>query len=402
MMGSSGGFLPFAQGIRVIRSSGTPSSVTGGTSEAILAYIDVPGGAMGPNSTVNIRGLYDASTAGSSCGANLRIAAGSGGTTGGTGLGSITVPAGRALTFDIDVFNKNDLAQQGCNNNLGNSFGLFNTALTAAGINTANPWTISINVVPGASGDTISLRSFRALLIPGVGWSPLVLGANLFAWWDAERTDLVTQVGGLVSAWTDSVGGFTLAQSSASLKPVYSSSSFNGRPGITTDGIDDYMELASVPGTFPTSATAGEIWAIVDALADNTDATSRAIFGYGGTSDSTGRRVYGTRDTTRKAVTTIGNGTTSNTAQNNGPLFTGRHVVRARIGATAYQVDVDAVTGGSTSQTPGTGTTRTRLGANQATTPGSYGNYVFSAILATAPLTAEQAAQMYAFFNKRI
>jgi hypothetical protein len=43
-------------------------------------------------------------------------------------------------------------------------------------------------------------------------WTPLKLGTSLLAWWDAERTDLITQASGLVSSWKDAVGGYDAVQ----------------------------------------------------------------------------------------------------------------------------------------------------------------------------------------------
>lgn len=239
------------------------------------------------------------------------------------------------------------------------------------------------------------------LLTRNKRWIPSSLGSGLFAFWDAERTDLVSTSSGLVTSWKDTVAAINLTQDTSSARPAFSNTSFNGRPGITSDGIDDYLELASVPASFPVGAAASEIWAVVDALADNTDANARAIFGYGNSS-SGGRLVQGSRDTTRKAFSTVGNGSTSNTSQNNSVLFIGRHVARLRVDPAAHQMDVDGTAGNSTAQAVNTGSARTRLASFIATSPASFGNFVFSAILVTAPLSAAQAAQMYAYFNRRL
>jgi hypothetical protein len=77
-------------------------------------------------------------------------------------------------------------------------------------------------------------------------------------------------------------------------------------------------------------------------------------------------------------------------------------VQRAIITATSVQQDVDGVAGSPTAVVPATGTTRLRLGANSANTAGSPANVIISAALITGPLTDAQAAQLYAYLNRRL
>src|SRR5690606_10199289 len=63
---------------------------------------------------------------------------------------------------------------------------------------------------------------------------------------------------------------------------------FNGRPGLTFDGADDFLEYAGV-GVFPASSTAGELWALVSQDALPADTTARYAVGYGGSTSPTGR-----------------------------------------------------------------------------------------------------------------
>ena len=123
------------------------------------------------------------------------------------------------------------------------------------------------------------------------GANPLsIMGAALVGWWTADRDDLITQSGGLVSSWKDVIGAYDLVQSSGTLKPVYSATSFGGRPGVSFDGVDDYLRRVGTPATFPTSNNYSEIWYIgsQDALA--ADTTSRYVAAYGGTGSNSDSR----------------------------------------------------------------------------------------------------------------
>ena len=56
------------------------------------------------------------------------------------------------------------------------------------------------------------MPAYRAWSPAPWGWSPFALGSDLFACWDAERSDLITHVGGAVSSWKDIVGGYDVVQ----------------------------------------------------------------------------------------------------------------------------------------------------------------------------------------------
>ena len=88
-------------------------------------------------------------------------------------------------------------------------------------------------------------------------WSPLQLGALCLAWWSAD--DLAP---GAVASWKDRVLKYDAAQAVSGSRPVASILSFGGLPGVTFDGTDDELTLASCP--FPTGASPSEIHALVD------------------------------------------------------------------------------------------------------------------------------------------
>lgn len=63
---------------------------------------------------------------------------------------------------------------------------------------------------------------------------------------DLNASEGVTEVGGGVSLWEDQAGTFDVAQTSAANRPVFSATAMNSAyPGLTFDGANDVLELAS-------------------------------------------------------------------------------------------------------------------------------------------------------------
>src|SRR5262245_31893093 len=88
------------------------------------------------------------------------------------------------------------------------------------------------------------MRSARRAA-PAGPFTPASLGASLLAWWSADRGDLITQSGGVVSSWKDSVAAYDCT-AAGSVQPAYSATGWKGAsPGITFDGVDDCLTLAS-------------------------------------------------------------------------------------------------------------------------------------------------------------
>ncbi|HTM77999.1 MAG TPA: hypothetical protein VL133_10260, partial [Devosia sp.] len=79
---------------------------------------------------------------------------------------------------------------------------------------------------------------------PQISWSPLALGASLLAWWDASQG--VSLSGSQVTAWADRKSGYSVAQGTGAARPLWSATSFGGKPGLTFDGIDDLLNMESL------------------------------------------------------------------------------------------------------------------------------------------------------------
>lgn len=96
-----------------------------------------------------------------------------------------------------------------------------------------------------------------------------------------------------VSSWRDIVAGYSAVQASGAAQPVFSSTSFNGSPGLTSDGIDDCLvctDAALLTG-LPAGDAGGELWSL--AQNDNlvAGATFFDLFGYANASQSDARTI---------------------------------------------------------------------------------------------------------------
>ena len=233
-------------------------------------------------------------------------------------------------------------------------------------------------------------------------WTPLSLGASLIAWWDAEATGTVTESGGAVSDWATVKGGSTVSQATAGFKPVYSATSFNSRPGITFDGIDDYLTVENID-SLPSGALGCEMWAACDQTVLAAVATQRGIAVYGGASTFLRRGIFRATDAvTNHFRTEGGDGAAATGASEEGTVdFSGRHVVRGTFTPTTVTAVIDGVSATPAALVPGTGTTRTRIGSNTGNTPGGFFGGVINTVLVTGPLSDAQAIQMRKYLNAR-
>lgn len=229
------------------------------------------------------------------------------------------------------------------------------------------------------------------------GFTPSTLGTLLLGWWDAERSDLITQSGNLVSSWKDSVAAYNLTGSTTA-RPTYGAASFNSRPGLTFDGVANMLSMASVP--FPTGASPCEIWVLVDQTALPADTGDRCIFAYGGGGSSSARRAFRVvRTGVNRAEGDIGNGTTAVGATNTSVDFSGRNVARYQVGATTSQTDVNGTVGSGATVTPATGTTTTAIGSTD--TGSTMFKGVIASVLVTSPLSSSQAALLTTYLKAR-
>lgn len=97
----------------------------------------------------------------------------------------------------------------------------------------STPPVVNGTATPGAIAVSVSLPAATATAgPPGVPYTN-----NLFAEWNASRTDTISHTGGLVDGWTDTVGGRVAAGVTTS-RPVTNATTQNGNNVLDFDGAD--------------------------------------------------------------------------------------------------------------------------------------------------------------------
>lgn len=234
------------------------------------------------------------------------------------------------------------------------------------------------------------------------GYSPQqALGAKLLAWWDADHSDLITQAGGLVSAWADRVQGLVHTASGAG-QPAYSATGFAGRPVITGDGANTFMTRAGVAG-LPTNSDQFEIWTLFDqTLVTDASGSRRYLFAWGGQGTQVHLMTGVNRNSPNRGRVTAGNGTTTATLVDGIVDLTGRHFQRSVFTATGIKVAVDGFTmSAETAVVRALDVLRSRIFANTTTTPAEFWQGGVAAILVCSPLTDGEAAALTAWLSSR-
>lgn len=242
--------------------------------------------------------------------------------------------------------------------------------------------------------------AMRTILL-GDRWTPLALGSSLFAWWDAERADLVTQSGSAVSSWRDIVGGNDAVQATGAAQPAYGAGSFGGRPGITFDGSDDRLRVAVVPAAIPTGTAAVWLWGLASQDVDGADGFIRDLVGYGDAAATANtRRVSRIRNSNlNRSQALAGDGAVGCVSQELTVDLSGRHVLLGKIGSTATVIVVDGMSGTPVAAVPATNASNFTIGG--APNGGQFWRGAINSILVTAPLSAADEARVLTFLSLR-
>lgn len=234
---------------------------------------------------------------------------------------------------------------------------------------------------------------------PSSVWSPEMLGAKLRGWWNADRSDLMTLAVSAVSSWRDVVAGYDAAQAVSANRPVYSATSYNGAPGVSFDGIQSFLAMASNP--FQTGSQAGDIWANVQQDALVADSGVRRIIAFGTNNNNDTRFMARTvGGGVNRASVNTGLGGSAIAKNDMASDLSGRHVVRGIWTATTIDVEVDGVTaGGATAAVSATGSTLLNIGRGTNGTGYWWGQ--IRDIIVTDALTTEEAFQLQSFLQNR-
>lgn len=226
-------------------------------------------------------------------------------------------------------------------------------------------------------------------------WSPLALGSSLLAWWDAEQG--VSLSGSAVTAWTDRKGGYTVSPGAASTRPAFGATSFNGAPGLTFDGSDDYVEMASQP--FVSGATPFEVWCVFQQDALAADATNRRLLFLGSATSTALQLLRIVSGGVNRLSAIVGNGTTTVSAINTTTNLSSRHLARVVVTATDVSLYVDDDAPVTAAVVPAIGTARTTIGAISSSS--SFFTGGSRDMMVSGLLTTDQATKTKAFFAPR-
>lgn len=237
---------------------------------------------------------------------------------------------------------------------------------------------------------------------PEPEWTPADLGAKLIAWWDAEDADTLTLSGGLAVEWIDKVNGITLVQSLAGQRPVYSDTSFGGRPALSFDGLDDFLAVTPAHPSIPIGGDPCEMWALVDQLAPEfTDSGQRMIMSYGsGTMDRRG--IFRANSLQVNSFTVVGTRNTNGVVASVAGGFSGKHVVRGRWTGSQMYAQRDETISAPTALAPLTTGARFRLGAGPNAAANAFHMGGFNSGLITTDLDEAESASLLAYLANRI
>lgn len=237
---------------------------------------------------------------------------------------------------------------------------------------------------------------------PPEPWNPSDLGPLLHAWWDAEVAESLVLDGGNVTSWEDQVAGALVSQDFLANKPVYNATSFGGRPGLTFDGLGDFLAVEPAPAGIPVDENPCEIWAIVDQTALNSSSGQRQIVTYGSATNDR-RMIYRDVASSENRFRVVGTRSTNGViASDNTIPFFGRHVVRGIFNGLQIIAEIDGVQSAPTALVPLTTNGRLRIGASPLLSPNAFFLGVLSCVIITGNLDASQAANMSAWMTPRV
>jgi hypothetical protein len=231
-------------------------------------------------------------------------------------------------------------------------------------------------------------------------WTPLALGSNLLAWWDASQG--VTLSGSEVTAWEDRKGGSSVSQATSASRPLFSATGFNGAPCLTFDGTDDNLSAESV-FSLPTGGTASRIWIVASQDALAADTTARTAFSYGGSSTDRRAILRQVISGVSRARAQAGNGTVITNADEVDVDLSSRHLIEATFTATTVACETDdSGPTTSASATVLTGTARTCIGSLPGATASNFWQgKIRDVIVTTDTLTTGEITKLQTFLLGR-
>ncbi|MBX7249348.1 MAG: hypothetical protein K1X35_09950 [Caulobacteraceae bacterium] len=226
-----------------------------------------------------------------------------------------------------------------------------------------------------------------------------ILGGLLVGWWNADSASKITVTGSGVSSWKDEIGGYDLTQATDAARPTWSPTSFNGRAGVTFDGVDDFLRLNATPGTFPVGNASSEIWIAGAQDQDKNLTAATTAFGYG--SGSTATRLV--RRTVTSADNRAGLNAQGTSTINTSGIWLGRHLVRACFVDAACTPHFDGVAGPVGGQSLATVSGNVTAGATTAASAnGFFGGTLHQVLVLGGTPSSQAIAELNALLIARL
>ncbi len=238
-----------------------------------------------------------------------------------------------------------------------------------------------------------------------VPFSPLDLGADLIAWWDAEQPSTITDAGGgAVSSWKDVVAAYDLVQATGAAQPIYSATGFNTtHGGVTFDATDDYLRLGSVPAPFPLSTPVWIWWLGSQTLAGAT-ATTRNMFAYGGANTNNSIRVQRTTSASvNRPRASMGDSVGANIISSASTVdFSGNFLLCQKISGTDLQIVANGTASTPAAGIPLNAAGNVTMGASSTgTAAGFQGGATNTILLTSATMSAGNITSLTNYLNAR-
>lgn len=236
---------------------------------------------------------------------------------------------------------------------------------------------------------------------PAPVYDPMIeLGSALIEeWWAGSG---ITLAGSKVSSWAGRKTGMILAQSTDAYRPSFNNTILNGNPGVTADGLDDYLE-SSGTGPLPVGSNPVEMWVFLRQTTPAAETGPKTVLAYGNSINNV-RRIYRNSNGTNNRVTLqIGKGTSQSSTTNATVDFSGPLVVRAIVTSTQSRIRVLGEADPTPlSAIPSTATDRLRLFAASAPTAAALGDATINRVLFTELLTDPQATALLEFGKAQV
>jgi hypothetical protein len=234
-------------------------------------------------------------------------------------------------------------------------------------------------------------------------WTPANMASvRTVAFYDAEASVSITDVGGFASEWYNRIdpAHIALQATSASRPEIVAAHALTGRPVLQFDGVDDNLRLTPVP--YPVTGDFSIlIVGVQDALPADTTTRFVVTTGVSQNNGLSTHRVVSSGVNRFRITTGVGAGFSS--AVNNNADMSDRFYAIARWDTTLALATLNGVDGTQAVAGPIVQTTRMTIGAASNTTPVNFWKGAISAVIwVSGPMSEQDEANFNAWAAVRL